>query len=677
VGDRLLRVRGHRLAAAALLAVGVLAAGCTNDPYPHADQDAKILYAPFTEPPKTLDPAIAYSTVDHMVTGPVYDTLLEYHYLERPYRLIPGIAREVPEPEERGGLVVYTFRLREGLLFHPDRCFTQGRATTTREVRADDVVFELQRLGDPAVNSPVASNFARVQGFLEFGETLRATRAADPAFAALPVHEQYAQVGGVPGFRVLGPYAFEVVLTKPYPQLLYWFAMEFTSPVPWEAVAYWDGNAGRDAFAEHPVGSGPFRLTQYDKRYRIVLERFEDWYGLRHPEWHAPAATYPDHGEPGDAAAGLLDPAYVGRPLPFLDRVELRYDKDPIPSFNKFLQGYYDASSILEESFDRIVKHDRLSPDMAARGMRLSKTVIPSIYYLGFNMEDPTVGAPGGARARHLRQAMSLVIDAREYMRIFQNGLGIPAESPVPPGLFGYDAEYRNPYRQVDVPRARALLAEAGYPGGIDPATGRPLRLTFDTGDTSARGLLRFQFFVDAWRQLGIDVEIAATTYNQFQDKVRRGTYQIFMWGWIADYPDPENFLFLLWSEMARSKGGPNTANFTNPEYDRLFLAMRDRPNDAERLALIARMRALLAEERPWIELFHIESYVLVHGWLENVKPLGMSFPTEKYEDVDVAQRRRLRAEWNQPVLWPLWVLLGVGVLVVIPGVVTFFRERQ
>jgi len=664
---------------AVLAAVGMLAlvAACTNDPYPHADRDAKILYTSFPEPPKTLDPAIAYSTIDHLVTGPVHDTLLEYHYLERPYRLIPGIAESVPEPEMRDGMVVYRFRLRPGLRFHPDLCFTQGREVSTREIEAADVIFQLERLGDPAVNSPIASSFARVQGFLDFTETLRQTRADDPTFADRPVHEQYAQVGGITGFRLLGRHEFEVILTEPYPQLLFWFAMEFTTPVPWEAVAYWDGNDGRDAYAEHPVGSGPFRLARYDKRHRIVLERFEDWYGLQHPEWHAPAATYPDHGEPGDAEAGLLDPAYVGRPLPFVERIELRYDKDPIPAFNKFLQGYYDASGVLEESFDRVVKNDQLSDDMAADGMRLMKTVVPSVYYLGFNMEDPTVGMPGGGRARLLRQAMSLVIDAKEYTRIFQNGLGIPAESPVPPGLFGYDSEYRNPFRVVDIERARALLAEAGYENGIDPETGKPLRLTFDTGDTTARGRLRYQFFVDAWRRLGLDVEIAATTYNQFQDKVRRGTYQVFMWGWVADYPDPENFLFLLWSEMARSNGGPNTANFQNAEYDQLFLAMRDRQDDDERRALIERMRSVLETERPWIELFHIESYVLAHGWLANVKPLGMSFSTAKYQDVDVALRTARRAEWNRPVLWPLWVLLGVGVIVVIPGIVTFFRERQ
>jgi hypothetical protein len=128
---------------------------------------------------------------------------------------------------------------------------------------------------------------------------------------------------------------------------------------------------------------------------------------------------------------------------------------------------------------------------------------------------------------------------------------------------------------------------------------------------------------------------------------------------------------------MARSKGGPNTANFTNRDYDRLFLRMREIPNDVERAATIREMRALLERERPWIELFHIESYALVQGWMRNVKPLGMSFSTFKYEDVDVGLRRVRRAEWNQPVLWPLGVLAVLGVLLVVPAVLTVRRRRR
>ena len=200
----------------------------------------------------------------------------------------------------------------------------------------------------------------------------------------------------------------------------------------------------------------------------------------------------------------------------------------------------------------------------------------------------------------------------------------------------------------------------------------------FDSSDTSAQGLLQYQFFVDVWRQLGLNVVIAATNYNQFQEKMRNGSYQIFRWGWIADYPDPENFMFLLWSEMARSRsGGPNRANFSDPEFDALFVEMKSRENDAERLALIREMRQILEHERPWIELIHPENYVLRHAWLRNVKPPGLSSPAVKYTDLDPALRAELRASWNQAVVWPFYALLLLGGIVTVPGIVTFFRERQ
>ncbi len=475
--------------------------------------------------------------------------------------------------------------------------------------------------------------------------------------------------------RVLSDRELELILDEPYPQIRFWLAMNFTSPVAWEAVAFYDGEAGRDHFAEHPVGTGPFRIAHYDKRARIALEREPSWYGALYPG--APGTVYPGEGEPGDALRGFLDAGRVGKPLPFLDRIELRRDKEDIPAFTKFLQGYYDVSGIPQESFDRMVHEGALSPEMAALRMKLAVSVAPDISYLGFNMDDAVVGAPAGERGRKLRQAMSLVADVVEFKRIFTNGRGIPAQSPIPPSIFGYDPDYRNPFRQVDPERAAALLREAGYPGGLDPATGKPLHLSFDTGATDTRSLLTFQFWVDAWRRLGLDVEIAATSYNQFQDKVRRGAFQIFQWGWVADYPDPENFLFLLWSGMARSKnGGPNTANFQDPAFDALFERMKARDDDAERLRLIHEMRGLLEEERPWIELYHREGYALYHGWVSPPKPAGLAFAVDKYRQLDPAQRAERRAAWNRPIRWPAYALAAAAALVVIPGIRTWRRER-
>lgn len=665
-----------RPAALAPLLLGALLCGaCTNNPYPDEDAHAKVLYESFAVPPKTLDPAVAYSVYDHLVTGNVFDTLLEYHYLDRPYRLIPGLATDVPVRRERSdGRVAYRFTLRPGVLFQDDDCFALGGAgRRTREVTAADVAFSLARIADPAVSSPVVDTFGKLHGLRDFSARLTALRT-DPAMAALRPDEQYALAGGIVGVRVLGAHELEIVLDEPYPPILYWFAMPFTAPLPWEAVATYDGREGRDNLADHPVGTGPFRLRHYDRLSRIVLERNPNWYGALHPEWRAPGTVYPSTAAPALAADGLL--AAAGRPLPFVDRIELRRDPESVPAFFKFMQGYYDTSPIIRESFDQVVQRGTLSPSAAAQGLRLRKTVDAGVYYLGFNMEDAVVG--GAARGRALRQAMSLMIDAETFLRLFTNDRGLAAQSPLPPDIFGYDPSYRNPFRSVDPERAAALMVEAGYPRGVDPATGRPLRLTLDTPDTRARSMLMYTFFIEAWRRLGLDVELAATDYNRFQDKVRQGAYQIFWWGWSADYPDPENFLFLLYGPNGQThSGGTNAANFADPRYDELFVRMRGLDNGPERLAVIADMRALLERARPWIELFHPEDYALFQPWMAPAAPPALSLPIEKYLEVDPPVRARLRREWNVPIRWPAALVLVAAVVFVAPALRRARREAR
>ncbi len=668
------------LGCAAVCVALAASTACTNNPYPSDDSHKKILYTSFDEAPKTLDPAVAYTTTEHEITGNVFDTLLEYHYLKRPYELIPGLATGVPKAEALAGTKVrYSFELKPDLLFQDDACFERGApGRKTRQVVASDFVFELERIGDPAVNSPVTEPFSNVDGFTDFSEKLEGLRKKDKAFAKLPIREQYAKAGGISGLRAADDLHLEVTLAKAYPQILYWFAMPFTAPLPWEAVEYYDGQEGRDHVSDHPVGSGPYVLSVYNKEARIVLEKNPNWYGVRHPEWNAPGAVYPSEGEPKDVGGAALSPRAMGKALPFIERCEFRRDKEAIPTFNKFLQGYYDASGIIKESFDKVVRNDELSPEMKALGLRLDKSVEAATYYLGFNMQDPLVGAPGAVKAKKLRQAMSLAVNVDEYLRLFANGRGVPAQTPLPPGLFGYEESYQNPYRKVDIERGKKLLKEAGYEGGIDPKTQRPLHITYDVGNTSADAMLAYQFMVNEWRRLGLDVEVAATSYNKFQEKMRDGAYQIFQWGWVADYPDPENFFFLLWSDMARSKNnGPNTANFQNAEFDKLFLEMKARDNDAERLKLIHQMRAILEDQRPWIELYHRESYALYHSWVYNVKTAGLSLQTLKYRDIDPEQRTEKRREWNKPVMWPAYLLALMAVAIVVPGMRTFFRERQ
>jgi len=668
---------------ASALAGALLCAACNNSPYPDGDALLAVRYRSQASVPKTLDPAVSYDAGTHQILVNLYEPPLEYHYLRRPYQLIPGIALALPVPERRaGGRVAYALRLRPDLRFQDDACFeafgTALPGAQTRRLLASDLAFAITRHADPEVGSPVSEIFAKIEGARAFTRQLVERREQSSGFRALRIDEQYREAGGISGLRVQDPDRLELMLSETDLQFLYWFAMPFTAPVPWEAIAWYDGRDGRDFFKDHPVGAGPYRVARTDKQGFLALERNPNWYGARHPEWRAPAATYPSEGEPGDAEAGLLDPAYAGKPLPFLERIEYRLDKEAIPRFNKFLQGYYDASGISKENFDRVIQGNDLSPDMRAMGVSLEKSVDLGIFYLGFNMRDAVLGGPAGARGRALRRALSLAIDASEFARLFMNGRGVPAQSPLPPGLFGYDADYRNPYREPDLERARAELARAGYPGGVDPATAEPLRITLDVPDTSTAARLQFSFFLQAWRKLGIDAVLDATHYNRFQDKVRDGAYQVFYWGWHADFPDPENFLFLLHGpNSAIDSGGINYANFEDARYDALYLEMKNLPNGAARERVIREMVGIVERERPWIELFHSEDYALFHGWLRNLKPAGLIFPSDKYAAIDPVLRHELRRAWNRPVRWPAYALGALGFAVVLPGVVTFFRERQ
>jgi ABC-type transport system substrate-binding protein len=314
----------------------LLVPSCTNDPYPAADRDKKIVYSSFSEAPKTLDPAVAYTAAEHVVTGNVFDTLLEYHNLQRPYQLMPGLAEAVPKPETLpNGHQSYRFKLRSGILFHSDPCFALSqKGRNTREVKAADVAFQLARLADPAVNSPVANTFGDVLGFAAFRKRLADQRKADPAFAALPAHEQYRRAGPIEGVVVHGDLEIEIVLSQPNPQILYWFAMPFTTPMAWEAVAYYDGKEGRANLADRPVGTGPFRLALYEKQHRFILERNEAWYGRMPANANAPGTAFPTEIGKDDIDAGHIDPAYAGRRLPFLDQIRFTREKESIPRFN-------------------------------------------------------------------------------------------------------------------------------------------------------------------------------------------------------------------------------------------------------------------------------------------------------------------------------------------------------
>jgi len=457
--------------------------------------------------------------------------------------------------------------------------------------------------------------------------------------------------------------------------------------MPWEAERFFEqpGMAQKNFTLDWwPVGTGPYMLTENNPNSRMVLERNPNFRG----------EPYPAEGEPGDAE--LLQDA--GRSMPFIDKVVYSREKEAIPYWNKFLQGYYDVSAIASDVFDQAVRVSiegdaGVTPEMEDKGIRLSTSVETSTSYIGFNWLDKVVGGQKAGepaeRARKLRQAISIAFDVEEQIAIFLNGRGIPAQGPIAPGIFGYreGREGMNPvvYEWRDgkparkpLAQARKLLAEAGYPEGRDAKTGQPLVLYFDTIARGAGDKALFDWYRQQFARLSIQLEIRTTDWNRFQDKIRKGDTQLFRLGWNADYPDPENFLFLLHGPQSRARTqGENAANYVNPAYDALFQQVKSMPNSPQRQRLIDRMVDLARADAPWIWGMHPKSYSLRHAWVGNDKPNTMARNSMKYLKIDPAKRAGMRARWNRPVTGPLaWIVLAL-IVSAIPAVVSYRRRER
>ena len=703
--------------------LATVATGCGqiwNDPYPAAERGGNILYTAFTQRPKHLDPVQSYSEDEATFLYQIYEPPLQYHYLKRPFQLGPATARAMPVVrlyDEAGRLLPagadpakvahseYEIQIVPGIRYQPHPAFAlddSGKPvyldlgpkglfgkrslgdfprTGTRELTAEDYVYQIKRLAHPRLHSPVLELMGDyIVGLKDLHALLVAGEKASTEKQGWIDLRSYP----MSGVEVVDRYTYKVRIKGAYPQFPYWLAMPFFAPVPFEVDRFFSqpGMAERNLTLDWwPVGTGPYMLRENNPNARMVL--------VRNPNYHGD--TYPCEGEEEDRAANLLKDC--GEPLPFIDTVVFTREKESIPYWNKFLQGYYDASGVSSDNFDQAVQMGgqgdvTLSDEMVAKGIKLNTSVAPTVAYMGFNMLDPVVGG-NSERARKLRLAISIAIDQEEFIAVFQNGRGVPAMHPIPPGIFGYRADKAgvNPYvydwvdgqpRRKSVEEARRLLSEAGYPGGRDAKTGEPLVVNLDTtgsgmGDKSTVDWLSKQF-----RKLDVQLVVRATDYNRFQDKIRKGNAQLFYWGWNADYPDPENFLFLLYGAQGKVKSqGENAANYENAEYDRLFERMKAMPDSPERQAIIERMLGILQHDAPWVWGFYEKAYTLQHGWLHNRKPGKIIRNSLKYQRIEVSERQRLRAEWNRPVLWPLILVGLLGAVVVAPAVIHYRRRER
>tara|TARA_R110002110_G_scaffold92420_2_gene241232 strand:+ start:15447 stop:17618 length:2172 start_codon:yes stop_codon:yes gene_type:complete len=708
--------------AAALLCCSLLLAACTDGPWnnPHPPAPAGLItYQSMISPapPKHLDPAISYASDESLILMQIYEPPMGYHFLKRPYQLIPLGAEALPDityldangdaidPDlEEVAFSRYRLTVRADARYQPHPAFAvdasgapryvfsdprEGRSfsqigdfphTGSRAVHANDYVYAIKRLADPFNGSPMLGFMAQyIVGMEEFSSQLQEVQR--DGWLDL---DQYP----MQGLEVIDERTFEITIIGRYPQFRYWLAMHFFSPIPPEVDRFFhnpgfiDRNLTLDWW---PVGSGPFMMVKNDPNSEIVLERnpnFREDY-------------YPSEGEPGDAEQGLLDDA--GKRLPLVDRAVFRLEKEVLSLWTKFLQGYYDRSGenhgntnrVFDQAF--VVGPDgvELSAEMADRNISVSPDVKPALYYYGFNMRDPVVGGYSEEK-RKLRRALQIAFDTEEYLNIFYKGNGIAAHMPIPPGIPGFvEGEAgMNPYvydwvdgkpKRKSIEHARQLLVEAGYPNGRDARTGEPLKIFIDV-QSQAISNTHMNWIDRAFARIGVQVEYRPADWNRTREKLLTGNTQIFSHGWLADYPDPENFLFLLFgpeSPLICKCDGANNANYASEEYDALFRDMRVLPPGPERETIVARMVELFREDAVWLFAYYPKDIYLNNSWVHNNKRHGISKSTLKYVRIDESLREQKRAEWNQPVIWPLYAGAVLLLALLLPGIIAYRRRLR
>jgi ABC-type transport system substrate-binding protein len=490
----------------------------------------------------TLDPAHMSYVAAIWVGTQLYNGLVE---LDTALRVVPCLARawEVDSTGTR-----WRFYLRTDVYFHDNPCF----GASPRRLRAEDVKFSFERLCDARTRSPGLWVFwGKLRGAKEFHAATRQGRS--PA-------------GGIPGIRVLNDSTVELELERPFAPFLALLTLPYCWIVPREAVEYY----GEDFF-RNPVGTGPFQLAEWRADVRLVLRR-NPRYFKRDPQ---------------------------GRRLPYLEHVVVRFLRDPKTAFWEFQRGRLDMLTGLDPAVLPQVLTPEGTLQPAFRHYQLLRAPAHAIEYYGIQLDTTTEGGRNSplARSRLLRQALNWAIDRERIIRHVLHGLATPAYYGVlPPGFPGFSEQTRG--YGYDPERARRLLAAAGFPNG----RGLP-PLVLQLG-ANPRTLSVAEAVQQQLAELGIRVELRQVSFPQHLSMVREGRCMLWRTNWIADYPDPENFLALFYSAYA-APGGPNTTRIRSSALDSLYERALAEPSQHRRFELYRRMEALVLQGAPWVFLYY------------------------------------------------------------------------
>lgn len=593
------------------LAAAALASGAHATPAPAAPASApKVLHYAFRVAETSFDPAALSDLYSRMVTAHVFEGLYAYDPLARPALIRPQLATAMPEIGN--DFRVFTIHVRPGIHFADDPAF----GGKPRELVAQDFVYTLERVADPAVRSP---NWASLNQNDILGLAAQRERA-------LEAHAPFDYDAPVAGLKALDRYTLRIELAQPRPRFVEILAQgDIYGAVAREVVQAYGTGIGA-----HPVGTGPFRLAQWRRASRIVLER--------NPTYRE--VTYDARPAADDAAGQALLERFKGRRLPMIDRVEIAVIENDQPRWLAFVNGDADFIDRVPESFiDIAMPGGKLARNLQKRHIQAWRQLMPDENLTVFNMEDAVVG---GSSPEHvaLRRAIALGIDLPRENRLARHGQMIPAQSQAVPFTSGYDPAFTSEMSEFDPGRARALLDLYGYvdrdhDGWREQPDGRPLVLVINNQADPASHLLG-----ELWQRnmaaLGLRTEFRIAQWPENLKASRAGRFMIWDVNNQATRPGGETQFEYLYGPSA---GNFNLARFHSKEFDAIYDKLLVLPDGPERDALFLAAKRLATAWMPY--KVHGHRYVTDLAWPRLVgfrRPLFWQDWWE-YVDIDPAAR--------------------------------------
>jgi len=569
---------------------------------------SKVIRVAFPSDITGLDPAATQDVYSYAVQNSIFDALYVWDYLERPYRIVPGVALGMPAISADGR--TWTIHIRQGIFFADDPAFGGQK----RELTAADFVYSWKRVVDPRVSSPNT-------GLLE-----RKLVGLDAAIAKAKASGRFDYDVEIPGLRTIDRHTLQLQLVEPDYTLLATLNDSSLRAVAREVIEKYADGGGRAM--DHPVGTGPYRLKEWQRGRRVLLDANP---GFRDERFPIPAAS-------ADAAVKSTAIAMQGKRLPQIGTVDIAIVEESNPRLLMFNAGELDLIDVPSDLVPRMIGgNGRLLPEYGDRGIQLQRGTDLATTFAYFNMEDPVVG---GYSLDHiaLRRAICSAYDVAADIRVIRHGQAMPSTQPLPPDVPGHVRGYGG-FASYDPATARALLDKFGYrdrngDGIRELPDGKPLLIRM-ASTPSAVSRQQDELWQRSLHEIGIKTEFQVKKFPEQAKAAHAGQLQFWAVAWNGDTAD--DYMRLFYGPNA---GGANLARFRNAEFDALFLQSRRVPEGAERDKLYERMTAILAAITPWCPIaYRIGNTVAapsIRGYRKNAHYLIVPW---KYLDIDSAGR--------------------------------------